>query len=76
MRPILLTLALAMALGHASCSADDVLIHVKWAGVGQWDPFEREGGFAREFGIEPKFPMCLAPMARAPLRPWAIASRG
>ena len=29
---------------------------VEWAGVGQWDPFEREGGFARELGIEPKFP--------------------
>jgi hypothetical protein len=25
---------------------DEVLIHVEWAGVGQWDPFEREGGFA------------------------------
>ena len=38
---------------------DEVLIHVEWAGVGQWDPFEREGGFAKVFGIEPKFPYVL-----------------
>jgi NADPH:quinone reductase len=38
---------------------NEVLIHVEWAGVGKWDPFEREGGFAREFGIEPKFPYVL-----------------
>ena len=38
---------------------DEVLIHVEWAGVGQWDPFEREGGFAKLFGIEPKFPYVL-----------------
>ena len=37
----------------------EVLIHVEWAGVGQWDPFEREGGFAKLFGIEPKFPYVL-----------------
>jgi hypothetical protein len=24
---------------------DEVLIRVETAGVGQWDPFEREGGF-------------------------------
>jgi NADPH:quinone reductase len=39
--------------------ANEVLIHVEWAGVGQWDPFEREGGFAKLFGIEPKFPYVL-----------------
>jgi NADPH2:quinone reductase len=39
--------------------ANEVLIHVEWAGVGQWDPFEREGGFAKVFGIEPKFPYVL-----------------
>ena len=39
--------------------SNEVLIHVEWAGVGKWDPFEREGGFAREFGIEPKFPYVL-----------------
>src|SRR5260221_302415 len=38
---------------------DEVLIHVEWAGVGQWDSFEREGGLAREFGIEAKFPYVL-----------------
>ena len=38
---------------------NEVLIHVEWAGVGQWDPFEREGGFAKLFGIEPKFPYVL-----------------
>jgi NADPH:quinone reductase len=38
---------------------NEVLIHVECAGVGQWDPFEREGGFAKVFGIEPKFPYVL-----------------
>ena len=38
---------------------NEVLIHVESAGMGQWDAFEREGGFAREFGIEPKFPYVL-----------------
>ena len=38
---------------------NEVLIHVEWAGVGKWDPFEREGGFAKIFGIEPKFPYVL-----------------
>jgi NADPH:quinone reductase len=38
---------------------NEVLIHVERAGVGQWDPFEREGGFANLFGIEPKFPYVL-----------------
>ena len=38
---------------------DEVLIRVKVAGVGVWDAFEREGGFAQMFGIEPKFPYVL-----------------
>jgi NADPH:quinone reductase-like Zn-dependent oxidoreductase len=38
---------------------DDVLIHVESAGVGVWDPFEREGGFARMFGTKPRFPYVL-----------------
>ena len=38
---------------------NEVLIHVECAGVGKWDPFEREGGSAREFGIEAKFPYVL-----------------
>src|ERR1700731_1855673 len=32
---------------------------VEAAGVGIWDVFEREGGFAQMFGIEPKFPYVL-----------------
>jgi NADPH:quinone reductase len=38
---------------------DEVLIHVEAAGVGVWDPFEREGGFAKEYGIKPEFPHVL-----------------
>jgi NADPH2:quinone reductase len=38
---------------------DEILIHVESAGVGEWDPFEREGGFAKMFEIEPKFPYVL-----------------
>ena len=38
---------------------NEVLIRVESAGVGMWDPFEREGGFAKVFGIEPKFPYVL-----------------
>src|ERR1700680_3050469 len=39
--------------------ADEVLAHVQAAGVGVWDPFEREGGFAKEFNIKPVFPIVL-----------------
>jgi len=38
---------------------DEVLIRVESAGVAAWDAFEREGGFAKLFGIEPKFPYVL-----------------
>ena len=38
---------------------DEVLIQVESADVAQWDPFEREGGFAEMLGIEPKFPYVL-----------------
>jgi NADPH:quinone reductase len=38
---------------------DEILVHVETAGVGVWDPFEREGGFAREFGVKPQFPYVL-----------------
>jgi NADPH:quinone reductase len=38
---------------------NEVLIHVEWAGVGKWDPFEREGGFVEVFGIKAKFPYVL-----------------
>jgi NADPH:quinone reductase-like Zn-dependent oxidoreductase len=38
---------------------DEVLIHVESAGVGEWDPFEREGGFATMLGTAPHFPYVL-----------------
>jgi len=34
----------------------EVLIRVEAAGVGVWDPFEVEGGFAKMYGGKPKFP--------------------
>jgi len=40
-------------------ATDEILIHVGAAGVGVWDPFEREGGFAKEFGVQPHFPLVL-----------------
>lgn len=33
-----------------------VLIEVAYAGVGAWDPYEREGGFVEITGEEPEFP--------------------
>jgi NADPH:quinone reductase len=39
--------------------ADEVLIRVEAAGVGAWDPFEREGGFVEIMGVKPKFPYVL-----------------
>ena len=38
---------------------DEILVRVESAGVGAWDPYEREGGFAAMLGIEPKFPYVL-----------------
>jgi len=38
---------------------DDILVRVDTAGVGAWDPFEREGGFAKEFGMQANFPHVL-----------------
>lgn len=37
----------------------EVLVRVEIAGVGEWDPFEREGGYAEMLGIEPSFPYVL-----------------
>ena len=37
----------------------EVLIRVESAGVGEWDPFEREGGYAEMLGVKPKFPYVL-----------------
>jgi NADPH:quinone reductase len=39
--------------------AHEVLIRVEAAGVGAWDPFEREGGFVELTGIKPTFPYVL-----------------
>jgi len=39
--------------------ANEVLIRVEAAGVGAWDPFEREGGFVELTGIKPTFPYVL-----------------
>ena len=38
---------------------DEILIRTELAGVGVWDIYEREGGFAKVFGIKPKFPYIL-----------------
>src|SRR5579863_1630612 len=38
---------------------DEILVRVDTAGVGVWDPFEREGGFAKEFGMKTNFPHVL-----------------
>ena len=40
-------------------AADEILVRVDTAGVGVWDPFEREGGFAKELGIHAHFPYVL-----------------
>ncbi len=39
--------------------ADDILIKIKYAGIGQWDPFEREGGYAEMLGLKAEFPYIL-----------------
>ena len=38
---------------------NEVLIRIESAGVGVWDPYEREGGFVKMSGSEPKFPYVL-----------------
>jgi NADPH:quinone reductase-like Zn-dependent oxidoreductase len=37
----------------------EVLIRLETAGVGSWDPFEREGGYAEMQGMSPSFPYIL-----------------
>src|SRR5215470_20117112 len=39
--------------------AHEVLILVEAAGVGAWDPFEREGRFVEIMGSKPEFPYVL-----------------
>jgi len=38
---------------------DEVLLRIESAGVGVWDPYEREGEFAKMFGTKPNFPYVL-----------------
>jgi NADPH:quinone reductase-like Zn-dependent oxidoreductase len=38
---------------------DDVLVRLDIAGVGSWDTFEREGGYASVLPSEPRFPYIL-----------------
>jgi len=38
---------------------DEVLIRIESAGVAEWDPFEREGGFVKMLGMTPTFPYVL-----------------
>jgi NADPH2:quinone reductase len=38
---------------------DEILIRTELAGVGVWDIYEREGGFAEVFGVKPTFPYIL-----------------
>ena len=40
-------------------ATDEILVRVDTAGVGVWDPFEREGGFAKEYGMKANFPHVL-----------------
>jgi NADPH:quinone reductase-like Zn-dependent oxidoreductase len=42
-----------------SLDAGEVLIRVEAAGIGVWDPFEQEGGFAEMMGSKPTFPYVL-----------------
>src|SRR5689334_23446829 len=39
--------------------AHEVLIRVEAAGVGAWDPYEREGRFVEIMGVKPTFPYVL-----------------
>ena len=36
-----------------------MLIRIESAGVAEWDPFEREGGFVKMLGATPTFPYVL-----------------
>jgi NADPH2:quinone reductase len=42
-----------------SPGSGQVLIRLEAAGVGSWDPFEREGGYAEMQGTSPSFPYVL-----------------
>lgn len=38
---------------------DEVLVRVKYAGIGRWDIFEREGGYDEMLGLRSSFPYIL-----------------
>jgi len=38
---------------------NEILLRIESAGVGVWDPYEREGEFAKMFGTKPSFPYVL-----------------
>ncbi len=42
-----------------SLDEDEVLIRLDYAGIGSWDLFEREGGYARMLGLSNSFPYVL-----------------
>ncbi len=46
-------------LPRPNIGPDEVLIRVAVAGVGEWDPFEREGGYATLLGLPARFPYVL-----------------
>ncbi len=48
-----------MTLPIPEAGPDEVLIRVECAGIGEWDPFEREGGFAEMLDMQPTFPYVL-----------------
>ena len=54
---------------------NEVLVRVEAAGVGVWDPFEREGGFAKEYNVQPTFPLCSVPTEPEPWRRSVTASK-
>lgn len=47
------------SLGVPEPGADEILVRVESAGVGVWDDFEREGGFAKIYGTTSRFPYVL-----------------
>src|SRR5688572_32831850 len=46
-------------VGVPEVGAGQVLIQLEVAGVGSWDAFEREGGYAEMLGQTPRFPYVL-----------------
>ena len=48
-----------MMLPVPSVDEDEILIRLHTAGIGEWDPFEREGGYAEMMNLTPSFPYVL-----------------